>query len=94
MTQWFANHHFPFSKLRAMTLRELGKPLELVKAAATRFGSHTLVGARLLQLMSTLQATVCSADYVAKKYKDTGNTIEDGGTGRCSYSNVQEARAG
>ena len=51
MTQWFANHHFPLSKLRAMTLRELGKPLELVKAAATRFGSHTLVGARLLQLV-------------------------------------------
>ena len=70
-----------------MTLRELGKPLELVKAAATRFGSHTLVGARLLELMSALQATVCSADYVAKKYKDTGNTIEDGGTGRRSYSN-------
>ena len=51
MTQWFANHHFPLSKLRAMTLRELGKPLELVKAAATRFGSHTLVGARRAQMI-------------------------------------------
>ena len=87
VTQWFANHHFPLSKLRALTLRELGRPLELIKAAATRFGTHTLVGERLKQLKPALQATVCAADYVAKNYKDTGNTIEDGGTGRRSYSN-------
>ena len=87
VTQWFANHHFPLSKLRAVTLRELGRPLELIKAAATRFGTHTLVGERLKQLKPALQATVCAADYVAKNYKDTGNTIEDGGTGRRSYCN-------
>ena len=87
MTQWFANHHYPLSKLRQLTLRELHKPLELIKAAQTRFGTHTLVGERLLKLRSALQATVCAPDYVAKKYKDTGNTIEDGGTGRRSYSN-------
>ena len=87
VTQWFANHHFPLAKLRAITLRELGRPLELVKAAQTRFGTHTLVGERLLQLQSSLMATVCAPDYVAKNYKDTGNTIEDGGTGRRSYSN-------
>ena len=42
VTQWFSNHHFPLSKLREMTLRDLGRPLELVKAATTRFGTHTL----------------------------------------------------
>ena len=45
------------------------------------------MGERLLKLQGALQATVCSPDYVAKKYKDTGNTIEDGGAGRRSYSN-------
>ena len=87
MTQWFSNHHFPLAKLRELTLRELKRPLELIKAAQTRFGTHTLVGERLLKLQGALQATVCSPDYVAKKYKDTGNTIEDGGAGRRSYSN-------
>ena len=70
-----------------MTLRDLGRPLELVKAATTRFGTHTLVGERLLKLMPALQATVCAADYVAKKYKDTGITVDEGGTGRRSYTN-------
>ena len=87
VTQWFSNHHFPLSKLRALTLRELKRPLELIKAAATRFSTHTLVGERLLELKLALQATVCAADYVAKQYKDTGNTIEDGGTGRRTYCN-------
>ena len=87
VTQWFSNHHFPLAKLRALTLRELKKPLELVKAAATRFGTHTLVGERLLLLQPALQATVVAPDYAAKKYKDTGNTVEDGGAGRRSYSN-------
>ena len=31
-----------------------------------------------------LQATVVDKDYQAKKYKDTGNTIEEGGTERRS----------
>ena len=75
------------AKLRELTLHILKKPLELVKAAATRFGTHTLVGERLVQLKPCLQATVVDRDYVAKKYKDTGNTIEDGGTGRRSYCN-------
>ena len=87
VTQWFANHHFPLAKLRALTLRELKRPLELIKAAQTRFGTHTLVGERLQKLQGPLQATVCAPDYVAKKYKDTGNTIEEGGAGRRSYCN-------
>ena len=87
VTQWFANHHFPLAKLREMTLKILKKPLELVKAATTRFGAHTLVGERLLKLQPALQAAVCDKDYQAKKYTDTGNTIEDGGTGRRVYCN-------
>ena len=55
VTQWFSNHHFPLSKLRELTLRILKKPLELVKAATTRFGTHTLVGERLIALMPALQ---------------------------------------
>ena len=64
MTQWFANHHFPLSKLRAMTLRELKRPLELIKAAQTRFGTHTLVGEHLLKLVSALQDTVCTLSLI------------------------------
>ena len=45
------------------------------------------MGERLLKLKPALQATVVDREYVAKKYKDTGNTIEDGGAGRRSYSN-------
>ena len=70
-----------------MTLRILKKPLELVKAASTRFKTYTLVGERLLRLQPALQAAVVDPKYAAMKYKDTGNTIEDGGTGRRSYSN-------
>ena len=87
VTQWFSNHHFPLAKLREMTVHILKKPLELIKAASTRFGTHTLVGERLLRLQPALQATVVDKDYAAKKYKDTGNTIEDGGTGRRTYCN-------
>ena len=49
VTQWFSNHHFPLAKLREMTVHILKKPLELIKAASTRFGTHTLVGERLLR---------------------------------------------
>ena len=50
ITQWFSNHHFPLAKLREYTVKKLGGPCELVKAAATRFGSNTLVGERLVKL--------------------------------------------
>ena len=87
MTQWFSNHHFPLSKLREKTLHIFKKPVELIKAGSTRFGTNTLVGERLIKLQPALQAAVVDPKYVAMKYKDTGNTIEDGGTGRRSYSN-------
>jgi len=44
---WFSNHQFPLAKLRETTLSMLGSACELIKAGATRFGTHTLVGERL-----------------------------------------------
>eukprot|EP00966_Prymnesium_polylepis_P143808 3319858-Prymnesium_polylepis.1 len=70
-----------------MTVQKLGKAKELVRAAATRFGTHTLVGERLIELMPALQATVVDADYVAKNYKDAANTEEQTGTGKTVRSN-------
>eukprot|EP00966_Prymnesium_polylepis_P256415 5923707-Prymnesium_polylepis.1 len=87
---WFANHQFPLAKLREITLRELGKAKELVKAAATRFGTHTLVGQRLQELKPSLQATVVDADYAAKKYRDAANTEEATGVGKDIRSNKGE----
>lgn len=84
---WFANHQFPVAKLREMTVQKLGKAKELVRAAAIRFGTHTLVGERLIELMPALQATVVDADYVAKNYKDAANTEEQTGTGKTVRSN-------
>ena len=62
---WFANHQFPLAKLREYTKEKLGKAKEIVKAGATRFGTNTLVGERLLELKPALQATVVDTDYVA-----------------------------
>ena len=66
ITQWFSNHHFPLAKLREYTVKKLGGPCELVKAAATRFGTNTLVGERL-KLKGALQATCTDEAYVEKK---------------------------
>lgn len=52
----------------------MGKGCELIKAGGTRFGTHTLVGERLLKLKAALQATVVDAEYVAQKYKDAGDS--------------------
>ena len=84
---WFANHQFPLAKLREITRQKLGKAKELIRAAATRFGSHTLVGERLLELKSSLQGTVVDGDYVAKNYKDATNSEEATGTGKVIRSN-------
>ena len=48
IVQWFSNHHFPLARLREIVLSKLGKAKEVVKAGATRFGTNTLVGQRLL----------------------------------------------
>ena len=87
ITQWFSLHHFPLAKLRHYTLQKLGKPCELVKAAATRFGTNTLVGERLLKLKGSLQATCTDEEYVDKKYVDKTNSEEESGTGRIVRSN-------
>ena len=87
MTQWFSLHHFPLAKLRSFILQKLGKPCELIKAAATRFGTNTLVGERLLKLKGALQATCTDEEYVAMKYVDKGNTEEESSAGRIIRSN-------
>jgi hypothetical protein len=48
----------------------IGKSRELRKVGATRFGTNTLVGQRLIELETPLQQTVVDPDYVAQKYKD------------------------
>lgn len=87
IVQWFTNHQFPLAKLREYTVQKLGRQKELVKAGATRFGTHTLVGERLQELKPALQATVVDPEYVAKQYKDASNTEEDSGVGRIVRSN-------
>lgn len=88
IVQWFSNHHFPLAKLREITKAKLGKAKELIKAGATtRFGTNTLVGQRLLELKSALQATVVDEEYAAKNYKDLGSTEEETGSGKVVRSN-------
>ena len=87
LTQWFSLHHFPLAKLREYTIKKLGAPCELIKAAATRFGTNTLVGERLLKLKGALQATCTDEEYVDKKYADKTSTEEDSGAGRIVRSN-------
>jgi len=84
---WFSNHQFPLAKLREATLAMLGSSCELIKAGATRFGTHTLVGERLLKLKAALQRTVVDPDYLAAKYKDATDTEEATGTGRVYRTN-------
>jgi hypothetical protein len=84
---WFSNHQFPLAKLRETTLAMLGSACELIKAGATRFGTHTLVGERLLKLKAALQRTVVDPDYLAAKYKDATDTEEATGTGRVFRTN-------
>ena len=75
------------AKLREYTVKKLGKPCELIKAAATRFGTNTLVGERLMKLKGALQATCTDETYVEKNYVDKTNTEEQTGTGRIVRSN-------
>lgn len=87
IVQWFSNHHFPLAKLREVVRNKLGKAKELVKAGATRFGTNTLVGERLLELKACLQATVVDEEYAAQNYKDKGNTEEETAAGKLVRSN-------
>ena len=58
VVSWFTNHHKPQAILRAKVQNEIGKSCELKKAGATRMGTHTWVGERLLELQTSLQQTV------------------------------------
>lgn len=79
IVNWFSHHQKPLAVLREKTRATIGKAKELIRAAATRFGSNTLVGKRLLELQGSLQATVVDPDYVAQKYADTvGKPDADG----------------
>jgi hypothetical protein len=84
---WFSNHQFPLAKLRETTISMLGSACELIKAGATRFGTHTLVGERLLKLKGALQRTVVDPAYLSQKYKDAKDTEEQTGTGRLYRTN-------
>lgn len=77
VVSWFSNHHKPLAILREKSKELLHKSLGLVKACATRMGTHTLVGDRLLQLQPALQATVVDAAYVAEKYKDLPDEAQE-----------------
>lgn len=70
VVSWFANHHKPLAILRQKSKTMLGRTYELIKAGATRMGTHTLVGERLAKLKGVLQATVVDPEYVAQNYKD------------------------
>lgn len=93
VTQWFSLHHFPLAKMREYVLIKLGKSCELIKATATRFGTHTLVGERLLKLKGSLQAACTNEAYVEKKYTDMTSIEEVSGTGRIVRSNKAAQRA-
>ena len=67
---WFANHQKPLAILRTKVKAKFGRAKELIKAAATRFGTNTLVGQRLLDLMQPLQSTVVDDEYIKMNYKD------------------------
>ena len=87
IVQWFSHHHFPLAKLREVVRRKLGKAKELIKPGQTRFGTNTLVGERLIELKSSLQATVVDEEYAAQNYKDKGSTEEETAAGKLVRSN-------
>ncbi|KAL1499928.1 hypothetical protein AB1Y20_012610 [Prymnesium parvum] len=76
---WFANHQKPLAILRQKCLDMWGHSKELVKAAATRFGTNTLVGQRLLQLEVPLRQTVSDVEYLKERYRDKANEMETTG---------------
>lgn len=78
LSGWFLNHQKPLAILRECTKNILKKSLELRRAAATRFGTNTLVGARQLELKSSLQASVVSEEYQKMQYKDLPDAIDQG----------------
>lgn len=78
VVSWFSNHQKPLAIVREKSEALLGKVKQFVKAGATRFGTHTLVGERLLELQSSLQAAVVDPEYVKQGYKDEDDSREEG----------------
>lgn len=77
VVNWFANHHIPLSILRRKSMEKFGKSMELVKAGATRFGTNTLVGERLIELKAPLAQTVVDEEYVEQRYRDEEDQEEE-----------------
>lgn len=73
---WFSNHQKPLAILREKVKSLMSRSCELVKAGATRFGTNTLVGERLLKLKNALQQTVVDPEYVKQGYKDGPEDME------------------
>lgn len=80
VVNWFSNHSKPLHILRSKLKTVFGKTKGLIKAVATRFGSNTAVGQRLLDLKAALQQTVVDPEYVALNYKDEPDEEENDGT--------------
>ena len=59
VVSWFVNHHKPLAILRQKVAETLKKSCELKRAGATRMGTNTWVGERLLELKSCLQQVSC-----------------------------------
>lgn len=77
LTSWFSLHQKPLAILRRKVRESLGKTYELIKAGATRFGTHTYVGERLLKIKNALKQTVVDDEYLAENYKDAPNEVEE-----------------
>ena len=84
---WFSNHQKPLAILRKKVAATFGHSKELIKAAATRFGTNTMVGQRLLDLRQALQSTVVDEEYVKQKYKDAEDAVEEGNATRVVRQN-------
>lgn len=76
VVSWFSNHQKPLAILRSKVRASLSGGLELIKAAATRFGSNTYVGERLLKMRSFLEQTVVDPEYAKEGYKDLPASVE------------------
>lgn len=77
VVSWFSNHQKPLAIFRRKCRAVATSGCELIKAAATRFGTNTYVGERLLKVKTHLQATVIDEEYVNEGYKDLAPSVEE-----------------
>lgn len=76
LVSWFSNHQKPLAILRSKVKASISSGCELMKAAATRFGTNTYVGERLLKVKNFLEQTVVDAEYIKEGYKDLPASVE------------------